>query len=121
MALNIRSLSAPHLCVWHPASRAIPCVLTILGIKTAIMHGLVRPRDSIGQGDSQVLVLSRKIGEKILISDHVVVEILDIQGSKVKIGIQAPDYVQITRSELLPILRDDSRQNRLVGGLQPVG
>jgi carbon storage regulator len=48
-----------------------------------------------------MLVLTRKAGEKIVINDNVVVEVLEIQGNRVRIGIQAPRGITILRQELL--------------------
>lgn len=47
-----------------------------------------------------LLVLSRKTGESIIIGDDVVVKILGFNGSQVKIGIACPDEVVILRGEL---------------------
>lgn len=49
-----------------------------------------------------MLVLSRKVGEKIVIGGNVTVEIVKIQGNRITIGIQAPSDVKILRSELAP-------------------
>lgn len=48
-----------------------------------------------------MLVLTRKVGEKIIIDDGIVVEVLEVQGNRVRIGIQAPQGVTILRQELL--------------------
>lgn len=48
-----------------------------------------------------MLVLSRRIGETLIIGDEVEVRILDINGNQVRIGIDAPKSVNIVRSELL--------------------
>ena len=48
-----------------------------------------------------MLVLTRKAGERIVIADDVVVEVLEVQGNRVRIGIQAPHGVTILREELL--------------------
>lgn len=48
-----------------------------------------------------MLVLTRKAGERIVIADNVVVEVLEVQGNRVRIGIQAPQGVTILREELL--------------------
>lgn len=47
-----------------------------------------------------MLCLTRKINEQILIGDDVVVTVLSVQGSRVKLGIDAPDGVRITRHEI---------------------
>lgn len=48
-----------------------------------------------------MLVLTRKAGERIVIDDSIVVEVLEVQGNRVRIGIQAPQGVTILRQELL--------------------
>jgi carbon storage regulator len=48
-----------------------------------------------------MLVLSRKIGEKVKIGDHIYISILEIESGSVKIGIDAPKDVTILRMELL--------------------
>ncbi|MGD9856936.1 MAG: carbon storage regulator [Planctomycetaceae bacterium] len=47
-----------------------------------------------------MLVLTRKLTECIRIGDSVVITVLKLQGNKVRIGIEAPRDVQITRAEL---------------------
>lgn len=48
-----------------------------------------------------MLVLSRKIGEKISIGDNIEVTVVKIDRGKCRIGIQAPKSVSIARAELL--------------------
>ena len=47
-----------------------------------------------------MLVLTRKMGEKILIGNDVVVEIVKVQGNRVWIGLDAPVSVKILREEI---------------------
>lgn len=47
-----------------------------------------------------MLVLSRRVGERVVIGDSVDVTVLSIQGSRVRIGINAPNGVSILREEL---------------------
>lgn len=54
-----------------------------------------------------MLVLSRKVGEEIVIGDNIKITIVRIQGDKVRIGIEAPDDVKVYRSELLPLIDHD--------------
>ncbi len=50
-----------------------------------------------------MLVLSRKLGEKIHIGDNIVIVVVDIDRGKVRLGIEAPREVPIYREELLPV------------------
>lgn len=50
-----------------------------------------------------MLVLSRKVGQTILVGNDLVLEIMKVQGGRVKIAIQAPASVRIRRGELGPI------------------
>lgn len=47
-----------------------------------------------------MLVLSRKVGEDIMVGDLVVVKIVDIRGDKVRIGIDAPKSLTVHRKEV---------------------
>lgn len=48
-----------------------------------------------------MLVLSRKAGEGITLDQDVIIDILSIEGDRVRVGIQAPKDVRILRKELL--------------------
>ncbi|MFO0880940.1 MAG: carbon storage regulator CsrA [Gemmataceae bacterium] len=48
-----------------------------------------------------MLVLSRKLGETIIIGDNIQVRVLAINGNQVRLGFEAPRSVSIQRQELL--------------------
>jgi carbon storage regulator len=48
-----------------------------------------------------MLVLSRKTGEAIAIGQDVTLEIIAIEGDRVRVGIRAPKEIRIFRKELL--------------------
>ena len=50
-----------------------------------------------------MLVLSRKLGEKIFIGDNICITVVDIDRGKIRLGIEAPRTVPVFRQELLPI------------------
>jgi carbon storage regulator len=47
-----------------------------------------------------VLVLSRRVGEEVVIGDNIRVTVLDIRGNQVRLGFTAPGNIVIRRSEL---------------------
>jgi carbon storage regulator len=55
-----------------------------------------------------MLVLSRKLGEKIFIGDTICITVVDIDRGKIRLGIDAPKDVPIAREELLRF--DDPRR-----------
>jgi carbon storage regulator len=44
-----------------------------------------------------MLVLSRKIGERIFIDPDIEIAIVEVRGGKVRIGVEAPDEIRIRR------------------------
>ncbi|MDR1616193.1 MAG: carbon storage regulator CsrA [Syntrophomonadaceae bacterium] len=47
-----------------------------------------------------MLVLNRKKGESIVISDNIKISVLEVQGEYVKLGIDAPKTIEIFRKEV---------------------
>jgi carbon storage regulator len=49
-----------------------------------------------------MLVLSRKLGEKIYIGDNICITVVDVDRGKIRLGIEAPRDIPIYRHELVP-------------------
>jgi len=49
-----------------------------------------------------MLVLSRKLNEKIVINGDIIVTIVKIDRNQVRIGIEAPGHIPVYREEILP-------------------
>lgn len=47
-----------------------------------------------------MLVLSRKVGEEIVIDNKITVKVLGVEGGKIRLGIEAPEDVPIVRQKL---------------------
>ena len=58
-------------------------------------------RSNQTQGRIKMLVLSRKVGEKLVIDGNITVEVVKVQGNRITIGIQAPSDVKVLRGELM--------------------
>ena len=63
-----------------------------------------------------MLVLSRKPGQTLVIGDDVVVTILEVNGERVKIGVEAPREIPVLRGELYVEIRNE---NWLAGAAGP--
>lgn len=57
-----------------------------------------------------MLVLSRKTGEGIALDQDIEIEVLAIEGDRVRIGIKAPKEMRIFRKELLEATIDLNRE-----------
>ena len=53
-----------------------------------------------------MLVLSRKVGERIYVGDNIVLEIRRIAGNRVTLALDAPRHVRILRGELEAAARE---------------
>lgn len=47
-----------------------------------------------------MLILTRKVGESLLIGDEISIKILSTQGNQVKVGVSAPKDVSVYREEI---------------------
>jgi carbon storage regulator len=47
-----------------------------------------------------MLVLTRRVGESIVMDDHIVVQVIGIKGDKVRLGITAPADITVDRDEI---------------------
>ena len=57
-----------------------------------------------------MLVLSRKKGESIMISDTIEIVVLETEGETVKLGIKAPKNVEIHRKEVYMTIQESNRE-----------
>jgi len=58
-----------------------------------------------------MLVLTRKVGQKLIINDNIEVIILETKGDSVKIGIKAPKNVSIFREEIYEEIKKANLQS----------
>lgn len=57
-----------------------------------------------------MLVLTRKLGEGIIIGDDVVITIVEMKGGNVRIGIEAPRGKRIYRQEVYSRIVEENRE-----------
>lgn len=67
-----------------------------------------------------MLVLTRKINEKIIIGDEVEIVLVDIGKDQVKIGINAPKSVKVHRWEVYEEIQKENREAARTKSLDPL-
>jgi carbon storage regulator len=56
-----------------------------------------------------MLILSRKVNEKIMIGDDISVSIIEVRGDQVRIGVDAPKNVKVFRQEVFDAIRAENK------------
>lgn len=56
-----------------------------------------------------MLVLTRKLGQSIVIGDEIEVVVLEVRGEQVRVGIRAPKNVAVHRKEIYDQIQDENR------------
>jgi len=56
-----------------------------------------------------MLVLSRRVGESVVVGEDITITVLEVRGDVVRVGIDAPKSVRVHRAELLKELEDTNR------------
>lgn len=54
-----------------------------------------------------MLILTRKVGESLMVGDEITVTVLGIKGNQVRIGIDAPKDVAVHREEIFQRIQND--------------
>ena len=55
-----------------------------------------------------MLIITRKPGEKIMLGDDVTIEVIEVSGSTVRIGIAAPRSLPVYREEIWTAVKEES-------------
>jgi len=57
-----------------------------------------------------MLILTRRVGETLMIGDEVTVTVLGVKGNQVRIGVNAPKDVSVHREEIYDRIRNEREQ-----------
>ena len=57
-----------------------------------------------------MLILSRKLGEQIVIAENIVITVVEIRGDQVRLGIEAPREVPVHRKEIYELIQREKSQ-----------
>lgn len=58
-----------------------------------------------------MLILTRKLGERIAVGDDITITFLEIKGKQVKVGIEAPRSISVHRQEIYEKIRSENRES----------
>lgn len=58
-----------------------------------------------------MLILTRRVGESLIIGDDVVVNVLGVKGNQVRIGVDAPKDVTVHREEIYDRIQAEKDQS----------
>ena len=103
------------LCNNLPAEFVELVLRAYLLLKEGSTAGARRLSSSTIQGRVTMLVLSRRVGEEIIINDNIRVTVVAVKGDRVRLGIVAPRDVTVDRSEV------HARRAQFGGTRVPVG
>jgi carbon storage regulator len=56
-----------------------------------------------------MLILSRKVNEKIMIGDNISISIIEIRGDQVRLGVDAPKAVKVFRQEVFDAIKAENK------------
>ena len=60
-----------------------------------------------------MLILTRRVGETVMIGDDVTITVLGVKGNQVRVGINAPKHVAVHREEIYERIKREQHNNRL--------
>ncbi len=66
-----------------------------------------------------MLILTRRVGETLMIGDDVTVTVLGVKGNQVRIGVNAPKEITVHREEIYERIQREKEAQARSGG-QPV-
>ena len=59
------------------------------------------------QGERIMLILTRRVGEKICIGDEIEITVLGVKGNQVRIGVNAPEEIPVHREEVYERIKEE--------------
>jgi carbon storage regulator len=62
-----------------------------------------------------MLILTRRVGETVMIGDDVTITVLGVKGNQVRVGINAPKHVAVHREEIYERIKREQQPEEIAG------
>ena len=72
----------------------------------------------LGKQVREMLALTRKKGESLIINNNIEITILEIRGDQIKIGVSAPKEVPVYRKEVYVQIQEENKASMAVENLE---
>ncbi len=59
-----------------------------------------------------MLILTRRVGETLMVGDEVTVTVMGVKGNQVRLGVNAPKSVAVHREEIYKRIQDEEQQQK---------
>jgi carbon storage regulator len=75
--------------------------------------GALHPDHSLTSKERTMLILTRRVGETVMIGNDITVTVLGVKGNQVRVGVNAPKEVAVHREEIYERIK---REEQAAGG-----